>query len=50
MWCGPRLVILPVVPMLLLLVFGSVVAALVPFGVGRSGGGRGHGGTMLLAG
>jgi len=29
-----ELVIVPVVPVLLLLVFGSVVAALVPFGVG----------------
>jgi len=43
-----ELVILPVVPVLLLLVFRSVVAAAVPFGVGLLAVAGGMAGTMLL--
>ena len=44
-----ELVILPVVPVLLLVVFGSVVAAAVPFGVGLLAVAGGMAGTLLLA-
>ena len=44
-----ELVILPVVPVLLLLVFGSVVAAAVPFGVGLLAVAGGMAGTVLLS-
>ena len=44
-----ELVILPVVPGLLLLVFGSVVAAAVPFGVGLLAVAGGMAGTFLLS-
>lgn len=44
-----ELVILPVVPVLLLLVFGSVVAAAVPFGVGLLAVAGGMAGTLLLS-
>ncbi|MFI5328456.1 MAG: MMPL family transporter, partial [Candidatus Rokuibacteriota bacterium] len=44
-----ELVILPVVPVLLLLVFGSVVAAAVPFGVGLLAVAGGMAGTYLLS-
>jgi len=44
-----ELVILPVVPLLLLLVFGSVVAAAVPFGVGLLAVAGGMAGTFLLS-
>ena len=44
-----ELVILPVVPLLLLLVFGSVVAAAVPFGVGLLAVAGGMAGTQLLS-
>jgi RND superfamily putative drug exporter len=44
-----ELVILPVVPALLLLVFGSVVAAAVPFGVGLLAVAGGMAGTFLLS-
>ena len=44
-----ELVILPVVPVLLLLVFGSVVAAAVPFGVGLLAVAGGMAGTFLLS-
>ncbi len=44
-----ELVILPVVPVLLLLVFGSVVAAIVPFGVGLLAVAGGMASTFLLA-
>jgi uncharacterized membrane protein YdfJ with MMPL/SSD domain len=43
-----ELVILPVVPVLLLLVFGSVVAAALPFGVGLLAVVGGLAGTLLL--
>jgi RND superfamily putative drug exporter len=43
-----ELVILPVVPILLVLVFGSVVAAAVPFGVGLLAVAGGMAGTLLL--
>src|SRR5262245_28710722 len=43
-----ELVILPVVPALLLLVFGSVVAAALPFGVGVLAVAGGLAGTLLL--
>jgi RND superfamily putative drug exporter len=44
-----EMVILPVVPILLLLVFGSVVAAALPFGVGLLAVAAGLAGTGLLA-
>ena len=44
-----ELVILPIVPVLLLLVFGSVVAAAVPFGVGLLAVAGGMAGTFLLS-
>ena len=44
-----ELVILPLVPLLLLLVFGSVVAAAVPFGVGLLAVAGGMASTLLLA-
>jgi putative drug exporter of the RND superfamily len=44
-----ELVILPVVPVLLLFVFGSVVAAAVPVGVGLLAVAGGMAGTLLLA-
>jgi RND superfamily putative drug exporter len=44
-----ELLILPVVPVLLLLVFGSVVAAALPFGVGLLAVAAGLAGTGLLA-
>ena len=44
-----ELVILPVVPVLLLVVFGSVVAAIVPFGVGLLAVAGGMASTFLLA-
>ena len=44
-----ELVILPVVPVLLLLVFGSVVAAAVPFGVGLLAVAGGMASTVMLA-
>jgi len=44
-----ELVILPVVPVLLLVVFGSVVAAIVPFGVGLLAVAGGMASTLLLA-
>lgn len=44
-----ELVILPVVPVLLVLVFGSVVAAAVPFGVGLLAVAGGMASTMLLS-
>lgn len=40
--------ILPVVPVLLLLAFGSVMAAALPFGVGLLAGAGGLAGTGLL--
>ncbi len=43
-----ELLILPVIPVLLLLVFGSVVAAVVPFGVGLSAVAGGMAVTTLL--
>src|SRR5207244_7577442 len=43
-----ELVILPVVPVLLLLVFGSAVAAALPFGVGLLAVAGGLAGTLLL--
>src|SRR5262245_3942257 len=44
-----ELVILPVVPILLLLVFGSVVAAAVPFGVGLLAVAGGMAATFLMS-
>ena len=44
-----ELVILPVVPVLLLVVFGSVVAAIVPFGVGLLAVAGGMASTLMLA-
>jgi RND superfamily putative drug exporter len=44
-----ELVILPIVPILLLFVFGSVVAAAVPFGVGLLAVAGGMASTILLA-
>jgi len=44
-----ELVILPVVPVLLLVAFGSVVAAIVPFGVGLLAVAGGMASTFLLA-
>ncbi len=44
-----ELVILPVVPILLILVFGSVVAAAVPFGVGMLAVAGGMAATLVLA-
>src|SRR3989441_10778978 len=43
------MVILPVVPVLLLLAFGSVMAAALPFGVGLLAVAGGLAGTMLLS-